>query len=225
MAMASTNTPPDALGVPEEPSAAPALNVLRWEDERTVAALLARAFIDDPLVTAICEAPIATRQHRMTWGFRVAVRSHCLAGQPAWTIIDSATRPLAVVLVNRPRLAPSPSDAPSSDTLFSLRGLWHLGVRAGLRGMQAARLIAAQVPAEPFTYLRTLGVEPTFQGRGFGSCLVEQVVQSAPALLPIYLETAKEGNLRFYARHGFSRISQFSCLGVPIWGLLRRPQA
>jgi ribosomal protein S18 acetylase RimI-like enzyme len=196
---------------------AAAIAVLRWQDEQCVAALLARAFLDDPLVIAICGVPAPERQERMRWSFRMAVRSHCLGRQPAWTVVDSRGVPQGVVLASRSRL----SVQAHSDTLFTLRGLRHVGLRTALHGFKAAQTIASHAPPEPFTYLRTLGVDPEYQLRGVGSQLVEQVVRASPASLPVYLETAKEENLSFYARHGFEPAGEFRCLGVPVWRLLR----
>jgi GNAT superfamily N-acetyltransferase len=192
------------------------LGVLRWQDELQVAAMLARAFADDPLVAAICKAPVAVRQERMRWNFRVAVRSHYLAAQPAWTMVDSQAAPVAVALVTRPRA----QVGMSPDIFFSLRCLFHIGLRTGVRGLEAAHAIASHLPGEPFTYLRTLGVEPSLQGRGLGSRLVEQVIRAAPPILPVYLETAKQRNLSFYTGHGFQSVGEFACLGVPVWRLL-----
>lgn len=201
------------------------ISPLRWRDEQSVAALLARAFLDDPLVMAICSAPAPQRRQRMGWSFRVALRSHCLAGQPAWLITGAAGEPLGVALVTRaspePRVPVSAQGPPPSDLAFTLRGLVHVGLRAGWRGLKAARVIAAQAPPGPFTYLRTLGVDPDWHGRGLGSRLVEQVVRTAPSRFAVYLETAKEQNLTFYARHGFACAGEFRCLGVPVWRLIR----
>ena len=195
----------------------PAIAVLRWQDEQCAAALLARAFVDDPLVMVICNAPAPERLERMRWSFRIAVRSHCLGRQPAWTVVDSGGVPRGVVLATRSRLPVQPH----SDMLFTLRGLRHVGLRTALHGFKAAQVIAAQAPAEPFTYLRTLGVDPECQRRGVGSQLVEQVIRVSPPSQPVYLETAKEANLLFYARHGFEPAGEFRCLGVPVWRLLR----
>ncbi len=197
----------------------PKIAILRWEDERCVAALLARAFVDDPLVTAICGAPPPERELRMRWSFRVALRSHWLSHQPAWIGNDLDGAPCGVVLATRARTAM----ASHSDTLFALRGLRHIGVRTAWRGVRAAQVIASHAPPEPFTYLRTLGVDPEHQRRGIGSRLVRQVIRGSPPDLPIYLETAKEENLAFYTRHGFEPAGEFRCLGVRVWRLIRPP--
>jgi GNAT superfamily N-acetyltransferase len=104
-----------------------------------------------------------------------------------------------------------------------LRALLRIGFAAGVRGSRAARIIASHAPAQPFTYLRTLGVDPEWQGHGLGSRLVEWVIRTAPTALPVYLETAKEENLAFYMRHGFNCMGQFACLETPVWRLLRPP--
>ncbi len=193
------------------------ISVLRWEDEQRFAALLARAFVDDPLVIAICDATARERQERMQWSFRIAVRSHYLAGQPAWTACGADDTPVGVVLLTRSR---TPVQA-RSDVMFTVRALRHIGLRTALRGFRAARVIGAYAPSEPFSYLRTLGVDPAHQRRGVGAQLVEQVLRASPAALPVYLETAKEQNLSFYTRLGFQCAGEFRCLGAPVWRLIR----
>jgi len=193
------------------------LGIVHWRGERQIAAVLARAFVDDPLVVAMCTAPAAQRERRMVWSFRTAVRGHCLAAQPGWALTGPDAAPVGAVLTTRPCVQMDNS----ADLLFTLRAFLHMGVRTAIRGALAARTIATHVPPQPFTYLRTLGVRPDLHGRGLGSRLVEQVVRSAPTSLPVYLETAKEGNVAFYTRHGFDCIGEFRCLGVPVWRMLR----
>jgi GNAT superfamily N-acetyltransferase len=215
---------PGTSGVGDMSSAEPspsasAVRRLAWEDEREAAEVLARAFVDDPLVVAICGGSARKRRRRMWWSFRVALRSHCMARQPAWAAIDSEGCARAVALATRPRA----SVDVKADLLFSLRSLFAVGWAAALRGIEAAQTIAAHEPRAPFTYLRTLGVDPVWQRQGLGSALVRQVVGAAPSGLPVYLETAKSENLRFYARHGFDCCGEFRCLGVAVWRLLRPP--
>jgi GNAT superfamily N-acetyltransferase len=190
---------------------------LRWEDEQPAAQLLVGAFMNDPLVIAICGASEVDRVRRMRWNFRLAVRSHCRSGQPAWGVADASGNLRAVVLVIRPGARVTVG----RDWLFALRGLIGVGVAGAWRGIVAASAIAAHEPSVPFTYLRTIGVDAGWQRHGLGSALVRHVVQSAAAQLPIYLETARAENLAFYGRHGFSPCGQFRCLGVPVWRVSR----
>jgi ribosomal protein S18 acetylase RimI-like enzyme len=196
-----------------------ALRPLRFEAERQASDALARAFVDDPLVIAICGEDAPLRARRIWWSFRVAVRSHCQLGHPAWCIAGENGGLSAVALVIEPQ-APR-TIAGGGDWWFSLRALFSVGFGAGMRGIEAAQTIAAHEPRYPFTYLRTLGVDPAHQRHGLGSALVEQVIRRAAVGPPIYLETAREQNISFYARHGFDRCGEFRCLGVPVWRLLR----
>ncbi|MCK6553332.1 GNAT family N-acetyltransferase [Candidatus Binatia bacterium] len=209
-----------AVGVPAQvESAGVCVDALRWADERAVAGVLARAFIDDPLVVAICRGAPARRLRRLWWSFRIAVRSHCLAGQPAWTIVDAAGVPLAVALVIRP---PVPS-APVADGWFALWGSLRVGPGTTRRSLLAAHAIRRHEPLGQFTYLRTLAVDPAWQRRGLGSRLVRQVQRASAPQLPLYLETSRAENVGFYRRLGFELAGEFTCLGVRLWRLLRAP--
>lgn len=192
------------------------VEALHWGQEQAAAAMLARAFAADPLVRAICGGGSLSSQ-RVTWSFRIAVRSHCLSPQPGWTVSAPSIGVAGVALVSQPSMMLR--SAP--DTWFTLRALLHVGWRAARRGMQAAETIAAHAPSVPYIYLRTLGVDPSVQRRGVGSRLLRHILDNAPAAWPLYLETAAEGNLAFYAKHGLQCIGSFRCLDVQIWRLLR----
>ncbi|GIW46010.1 MAG: hypothetical protein KatS3mg077_3292 [Candidatus Binatia bacterium] len=213
------------LSEPQEKAVPPdcewRIEKLAWADERAAAAMLARAFAEDPLVRAICGPPARRQRERMWWSFRLSLRAHCLSPQPGWVLRDRAGKIGGVVLVSYPgaRLSAAP------DTWFSLYTLWHIGWAAAQRGVEAARIIARNLPAPPFLYVRTLGVDPAIQGRGLGSRLLEHALAAPGAPVPAYLETARPSNLRFYGSHGFQCIGSFSCIGVPVWRLWRRAES
>ncbi len=75
-------------------------------------------------------------------------------------------------------------------------------------------------------YLQTLGVEPAHQGKGYGSLLMEYMLEkidnSNP--LPIFLETSTEINVKFYKRFGFEVMEEgiIPETDVEQWYLLRR---
>lgn len=75
-------------------------------------------------------------------------------------------------------------------------------------------------------YLAILGVDPAHQGRGVGSQLLTEVLPRADASgLPVYLETDKERNLAFYARHRFELVDTLhpAADGPPTWTMWRDP--
>jgi GNAT superfamily N-acetyltransferase len=81
-------------------------------------------------------------------------------------------------------------------------------------------------PKERHWYLATLGTDPSRQGMGRGSGLLQRVLGHIDQLGdPAYLESSKEGNVSFYARFGFEVIDEFrSSVGSPpIWRMWREP--
>jgi len=74
-------------------------------------------------------------------------------------------------------------------------------------------------------HLQTLGVEPTHQGKGYGSLLMEFMLEkidnSKP--LPVFLETSTEINVKFYKRFGFEVMKEgiIPDTDVDQWYLLR----
>lgn len=74
-------------------------------------------------------------------------------------------------------------------------------------------------------YLATLGVDPPHQGQGIGSALLQPVLARADAEgLACYLETGREINVRFYAKHGFRVLrSGLAPLGGPRYWTMLRP--
>ncbi|MCX8071342.1 MAG: GNAT family N-acetyltransferase [Candidatus Binatia bacterium] len=188
-----------------------------WQHEREAASMLVRAFFHDPLVQAICGEPSSKRTEKMWWSFRLSLRAHCLSRHPAWIVRGSAGAICGLISVSFPGGAVTAA----SDTLFSLRSLWHIGWSAAQRAVEAARTIARHMPRPPFLYVRTLGVDPAVQHRGLGSRLLTHALQATEHPLPAYLETAREENLHFYSRHGFRCLGTFFAVGVPIWRLWR----
>lgn len=73
-------------------------------------------------------------------------------------------------------------------------------------------------------YLLLVGVEPTRQGKGIGSELLNPFLKKLDADgFPCYLETWNERNLRFYERHGFKIVveGQSPRSGLQVWGMWR----
>ena len=71
-----------------------------------------------------------------------------------------------------------------------------------------------------------LGTDPAAQGRGIGSALLGAVLRTCDEDgVPAYLESSKERNLAYYARHGF-RVREELDLprGPRVWLMWRDPR-
>jgi GNAT superfamily N-acetyltransferase len=78
----------------------------------------------------------------------------------------------------------------------------------------------------PHWYLSVLGVEPEVQGRGIGGLLIRPILERCDAAgLPAYLETQKQRNVPFYERHGFRVAVEVDepTSGIRFWTMLREP--
>jgi GNAT superfamily N-acetyltransferase len=121
-------------------------------------------------------------------------------------------------------------------------GKWHLGVGEQLRlfpsmisvtGRNLPRLISVlnlmekKHPKDPaHYYLAVLGVEPAFQGRGFGGALMQPVLARCDREgISAYLESSKRRNVVLYERHGFRVVEELRLPkdGPPIWRMWRDP--
>lgn len=81
-------------------------------------------------------------------------------------------------------------------------------------------------PRAPHMYLSVLGCEPEAQGRGFGSAAIAPGLAFADAEgLPAFLESSKERNLDFYARFGFRVLEELRLPGggPAVWPMWREP--
>ncbi len=78
---------------------------------------------------------------------------------------------------------------------------------------------------EPHWYTMVLGVDPAFQGRGYGNALLSPVLEEAKSNnFPVYLETAQPKNVSFYKHMGFDLIREVvePISGIKIWTFIKR---
>jgi GNAT superfamily N-acetyltransferase len=116
------------------------------------------------------------------------------------------------------------------DTLANLRSLPVI-TRAGRRSVASLKLLAAvdkvhHAITEPHYYLAILGTDPLYQRSGAGSAALHPVLDRCDEEgLNAYLETQKEENLAYYARHSFELVQTISVDRVPpLWTMLRKPR-
>ena len=172
----------------------------RRSDSRAVIGVLAAAFVDDPVWTAIGPR---NRAHRA-----IANRAS-FAG-----ILAGSVRHGARVRVARSEgrvagatIAFEPGRWPIPD----LAALWELGWLAvagplpAMRGMRDDRAIRATHIEHPHMYLWFIGVDPALHGSGVGRALMSELhAASDPLGVPAYLETGTEANVGFYGGRGYA---------------------
>ena len=81
-------------------------------------------------------------------------------------------------------------------------------------------------PSEPHWYLPLMGVDPSQQGKGFGSALLQQaLIQCDRDSKLAYLESSNPKNIPLYQRHGFELLGTIQAGTSPsIFPMLRRPR-
>jgi GNAT superfamily N-acetyltransferase len=78
---------------------------------------------------------------------------------------------------------------------------------------------------EAHWYAMVLGVDPSFQGKGYGSALLAPILDDAKtANIPVYLETAQPKNVSFYKHMGFELTREVvePVSGIKIWTFIKR---
>lgn len=75
-----------------------------------------------------------------------------------------------------------------------------------------------------YYYLQIIGVAENFQGQGFGSQLLNALIQKGEtAERQLYLETETEENVQFYQGFGFEVIKKIELpmINLPMWEMVR----
>lgn len=82
-------------------------------------------------------------------------------------------------------------------------------------------------PSEPHWYLSILGVDPTQQGKGYGSALLQYQLQQCDRDHQLaYLESSNPKNIPLYEQHGFQVLGIIQAGSFPpIFPMLRYPKS
>ncbi len=79
-------------------------------------------------------------------------------------------------------------------------------------------------PTEPHWYLPIIGVDPAYQGKGYGGALMKYALQQCDRdHSPAYLESTNPRNVSLYQRHGFETLGMIQeGTSPPIVPMLRK---
>lgn len=181
-------------------------------DRARVAAMLARAFAEDPAMSWIFPDP-AGRAKRLPRLFALLFDE------------DAAGMRLVTPGSEAASLWRGPGSA-ATGTAAMIRKAWPLWRALGSsipRALTVSHAIEAHMPRGDFWYLHIAGCDPAAQGRGLGAAIVRAGLNRAAGRLPAYLETATEANLGFYRGLGFAVTDEWEVPGggPRFWSMLR----
>lgn len=186
-------------------------------DLGVLAAVLARAFLEDP-VAGYLFPDASSRAQRLRRFFTLQLTESYL---PYGEILTTIERNAAALWMP-PQFDPSFRLGLSS----RLRLAAVLGRRL-LPTRDLVRLLGAHHPPESHYYLGTIGTEPARQGQGIGSALLRSVLERCDdGDLPAYLECSRADNVAFYERHGFDVVTEVHVPdgGPRLWLMWRPPE-
>ncbi len=224
---------------------APAVRLLEAGDVPAAAAVLARAFADEPAKQAIfgnasaASSPFADASTRTRFAIAAARGRLSAAARYAAAHVATLDGAVAGVALWYPP-GVTPGQLPASAVLPALltpgtRVLALLGRvvdalwrdRSALRRILAARTAAAkQAGRGPSWYLAVLGTDPGYRGRGVARNLLERTLERCDIeRLPAWLETTEEATAGLYERFGFVTIAAIDGGSVlpGIWVMRREP--
>ncbi|MGW7438420.1 GNAT family N-acetyltransferase [Streptomyces sp. NPDC054849] len=204
------------------PSTGYGIRCARPAESGAIAALLARAFADDPVMLWMIPDSCG-RERKIARYFRLAQRQQRPRAGAVRVAATSGGRLLAAALWSGPgRWKPS-----AGQELAAMPGYARVfGVRGMPRAADVQNSLHEAHPDEPHWYLPTLGTDPANQGAGVGSALVREQLAHCDRLgQAAYLETGKASNVPFYERFGF-RVTHEIRLpdeGPTLWSMWRDP--
>ncbi len=204
---------------------APGVEALEARELTNAASVLARAFRDNPGITAMLGTKNPERRlsllERLTPVLTRAYRDHA----EAW-IVRAPDGTIAGVA-----LTAAPDGYPPRPAM-ELQIAWD--VMRALPLVTTARLGVSDAILRHYHmqgrhhYLFMLGVSPERQGQGYGGALLRALSTRAnDGRLPCYLETDKLSSVRLYERHGYVVTRQRTFPGLPdltLWCMRREPR-
>jgi GNAT superfamily N-acetyltransferase len=186
-----------------------------WADADPLAATLARAFFDDPLICFILKNE-ATRLASMPRLFKLLFK----LGLPHGAC-DVTTGYEAAALWRPPEAWEIPW------WQYVTNGAEFLGI-FGFGGARHVTwvmdIIEKKHPHEPHWYLQAIGTDTAKQGKGFGGVVIRRGLAKADAAgMPAYLESSKETNIPIYQSFGFEVTGELNIPNGPtLWPMWRK---
>jgi GNAT superfamily N-acetyltransferase len=182
-----------------------------------LAAVLARAFYDDPPVRWLLRDD-ERRMHMLERTFGLYLKNLWFPQDECYTTADV--------------VGAAVWELPDRWQVGTIKQLQLFPAMAMIYGRTLPRMLGAITalesnhPKEPHYYLPFIGVVPEWQGKGVGSALFRPVLDRCDTeRMPAYLEATAPENRALYERQGFVVTEEFH-LGKgspPLWRMWRQP--
>ncbi len=182
-------------------------------DEAAVVAVLTLAFSTDPAVRWTWPDPQRYLEHFPD--LVQALGGRAFAHGNAYCVDDLTGAALWL----------PPGVGPDEDRLTELvRGTAHKPVQEDV--FAVFEQMARYHPHAPHWFLPLIGVDPRWQGEGFGSALMRHALAPCDRNgVLAYLESSNPQNIPLYERHGFELLGTIQVgTSPPIFPMLRRPR-
>ena len=191
-----------------------------WADADAIAATLARAFFDDPLICFLLRDE-ASRPAKMPRLFQVLFKLGLPYG--ACDVTDG----FEAVALWRP---PGKWEIPWWQYITNGAAFLEVfGLGGAAQVVSTMDFIEKSHPHEPHYYLQAIGTDTAKQGKGFGGVVMRrQLAIADAAAMPAYLESSKEINIPIYKSFGFEVTGEINIPNGPtLWPMWRavRPPA
>ena len=183
-----------------------------------LAAMLGRAFLDDPVQLYLFQHE-ASRLKKVERLFGTFLRGHYVKHGATYSTSGNE----GVALWAPPGHATFTPLEILSQAVPMLRS-FGFGVQSALKVLDA---IEKEHPTEPHWYLGVLGTDPIHQGRGIGASVLNPVLERCDHDgIPAYLESSKDRNVPYYERFGFKVTKEIALPrgGPLVWAMWRDPQ-
>jgi ribosomal protein S18 acetylase RimI-like enzyme len=200
-------------------SAPPTIRRASTRDVPALAAVLARAFFDDP-VASWAWKPDELRMAALE-RFQATRLRQLIAHEEVWCSEDLACAAL---------WAPPGhwhSTLRETAQLVPCFGSPRLLARMPLVALGWEKLERRHPRSPEHFYLAVLGTDPPAQGQGLGSAVLRGVLDQCDRDgVGAFLESSKESNIVYYSRHGFRVTEEVHLLrGPTMWKMWRDPRS
>jgi len=187
---------------------------------RQAAQVLAHAFIDEPVSQRVYRG-LTPAQHlkNLTLDFTGELSICVQRGEPLELRQNGSL--LAAAAIYPPGTYPLSWFDNLHSLVSAIAGHSRYDLRAWLAWLDA---VGKLHPKLPHYYFEFMGVEPAYQGQGYGSRLLAEAVRRADAAAAgCFLETATPRNISLYERFGFHISDQIEVIGLTTWCMWRPP--